>query len=553
MKSFLLVFLLTFGSICFPAQKKISDLTAITNAEVSTSDLITVVDVDGTPTKTRKMTFSELDLRWLSSPITSAIVSTGLVFDNEAYSEFQEATGNGDNYVRIKAPASLGADYVLTLPVDDGDSGECLKTDGDGEMSWGVCSASATAADITNVAAGNIAATDVQDAINELDTEKAALAGATLTGAFVPNANNTLDFGGNSLNWRIIYGRLFLGNAGTTIFGSDYETGLAAGVESGSNVGSGNTGAFTSHVGDQLSTGTGEVGLHTVRGGQIQEATNTNDGGSVLIESGSTLGSGDSGDVTVKIQTSGSGAQGDIKFIKQGDTTVVGDLWRASGTDGSGYWETPTTPTVQIFTSGSGTYTTPTSPSPIYIIVEMSGGGGGGGGSGTTNGTIGGTGGTTTFGTRNVTGGSGAQRLAGASGGGITGSGYEIISSNQGAQGSGGGVNPSTPDGTQMPGGAGGSNRFGGAGGGGSAGGGGIPAQSNTGGGGGGAGNDNVGSSQSGGGGGAGGYIKFLISSPASSYSYAVGAAGTAGTAGTSGRVAGAGGSGVIIVTEYYQ
>lgn len=48
-----------------------------------------------------------------------------------------------------------------------------------------------TAADITNVPAGNIAAVDVQAALNELDTEKLALAGGTMTG--------TLDMGGQAL------------------------------------------------------------------------------------------------------------------------------------------------------------------------------------------------------------------------------------------------------------------------------------------------------------------------------------------------------------------
>ncbi|MEQ9278159.1 MAG: hypothetical protein RLN83_01580, partial [Balneola sp.] len=38
------------------------------------------------------------------------------------------------------------------------------------------------ASSVTNVAAGNIAATDVQGAINELDAEKLALAGGTMSG-----------------------------------------------------------------------------------------------------------------------------------------------------------------------------------------------------------------------------------------------------------------------------------------------------------------------------------------------------------------------------------
>ncbi len=46
-----------------------------------------------------------------------------------------------------------------------------------------------TASDIPNVPAGAIAATNVQTAINELDTEKAALAGATFTGAIAARIN----------------------------------------------------------------------------------------------------------------------------------------------------------------------------------------------------------------------------------------------------------------------------------------------------------------------------------------------------------------------------
>jgi len=56
-----------------------------------------------------------------------------------------------------------------------------------------------------------------------------------------------------------------------------------------------------------------------------------------------------------------------------------------------------------------------------------------------------------------------------------------------------------------------------------------------------------------GGGGGSGGFVDAIISSPSSTYGYAVGAAGGAGTAGGSGFVGGAGGSGIIIVEEYYQ
>lgn len=49
---------------------------------------------------------------------------------------FINASDNG-NGVTITAPASLAADYTLTLPPNDGTNGQFLKTDGSGGLSWG--------------------------------------------------------------------------------------------------------------------------------------------------------------------------------------------------------------------------------------------------------------------------------------------------------------------------------------------------------------------------------------------------------------------------------
>ncbi len=48
-----------------------------------------------------------------------------------------------------------------------------------------------TASQVTNVPAGNIAATDVQAAVNELDSEKVAKSGDTMTGVLTINAGTT--------------------------------------------------------------------------------------------------------------------------------------------------------------------------------------------------------------------------------------------------------------------------------------------------------------------------------------------------------------------------
>lgn len=197
-------------------------------------------------------------------------------------------------------------------------------------------------------------------------------------------------------------------------------------------------------------------------------------------------------------------------------------------------------PTRTTLTSGSGTYNTPTNCK--YIKVRMVGGGAGGaGGFGTGTGT-GGNGGSTTFGSLTANGGTGG--VYGASSGGAGGTAASIPSGWSGfsvAGGSGSGA-------AYWSGGCGGSSAFGGAGGAGwSSGTGfsGIAGALNTGsGGGGGGGNSGTGGS----GGGAGAYIEVISTSLLSSYSYSVGTGGAAGSS-----VGAAGGSGVIIVEEYYQ
>jgi hypothetical protein len=195
--------------------------------------------------------------------------------------------------------------------------------------------------------------------------------------------------------------------------------------------------------------------------------------------------------------------------------------------------------TRQVFTSGSGTYTTPAGATRINL--RMVGGGGGGGGVGTANQTAGGAGGDTTFSTLTASGG-------GASAGAVgTGTNGDINISGT----LGGGASTGNFD---VPGGDGGGTPFGGgAPGGAAAGQAGKAAPSNSGAGGGGGGGSSGGTYGSAAGGSSGGYVEKLITSPAATYAYAVGAAGTAGGAGTGGNAGGAGGSGLVIVDEYYD
>lgn len=198
------------------------------------------------------------------------------------------------------------------------------------------------------------------------------------------------------------------------------------------------------------------------------------------------------------------------------------------------------------------TYTPPTNPAPLWIEIEMVGGGGAGGG-GSTSGS-GGSGTSSLFGANilSASGGLGGGNFnGGTSGGAAAGGGGATVNSpaisriamtgSTSAAGFTNSATTTTPSGSQ-----GAAGPWGGAGNGGAAltAGGSAAANSGSGGGGQGA-TSGTGSAA---GGGAGGYLKAVISNPATTYPYCIGSGGTpVGTAG------GSGGSGVIVVTEHYQ
>ncbi len=67
--------------------------------------------------------------------------------------------------VKIKSPPhASAASYTLTLPDDDGNADDLLKSDGSGNLSW----VAPSAANITNTASGNLTSTNVQDSLDEL-------------------------------------------------------------------------------------------------------------------------------------------------------------------------------------------------------------------------------------------------------------------------------------------------------------------------------------------------------------------------------------------------
>ncbi|NDB61855.1 hypothetical protein EB001_25955, partial [bacterium] len=97
---------------------------------------------------------------------TAHTTTVNMVCGNNTALRFNELTANGSNYIGLKAPASLSADLTFTLPSTDGTSGQFLKTDGAGNLSFataGLTGATSTAtgtvltlSDTQNVASVNV-------------------------------------------------------------------------------------------------------------------------------------------------------------------------------------------------------------------------------------------------------------------------------------------------------------------------------------------------------------------------------------------------------------
>lgn len=148
-------------------------------------------------------------------------VGTNVGIANAAPSEKLDVTGNialdgslklksdSGNYVTMRAPNSLAATFNYTWPLTAPTAGQVLSSTAAGVLSWITPTASpittvfgrtgtitATAGDytatlVTNTPGGSVAATTVQAAINELDSEKQST-DATLTALAAYNTNGIL-------------------------------------------------------------------------------------------------------------------------------------------------------------------------------------------------------------------------------------------------------------------------------------------------------------------------------------------------------------------------
>lgn len=83
----------------------------------------------------------------LVTPNIGAATGTSLAVSGALTSQTSlvlEETGAGSDTITIQAPAAIAASYTLTLPVDDGNNGEFLQTNGSGTLAWAAGSSGIT-------------------------------------------------------------------------------------------------------------------------------------------------------------------------------------------------------------------------------------------------------------------------------------------------------------------------------------------------------------------------------------------------------------------------
>ncbi len=81
-----------------------------------------------------KTIVDNLSVTYLS--LGGGILTGNLTLDNQQQIRFREQSINGTNSVALQAPASLAADYTVTLPTSLGSVNQVLTTDASGNLSW---------------------------------------------------------------------------------------------------------------------------------------------------------------------------------------------------------------------------------------------------------------------------------------------------------------------------------------------------------------------------------------------------------------------------------
>jgi len=116
-------------------------------AAIPASKNFTTIDING----------GTVDATTIGATTAAAITGTtitGTQVDITAQGDLRLQDSAGGQYVAMQAPATLSANYTLTLPPDDGDANQYLQTNGSGVLDWATVSVPASAYNVWLIKTG---------------------------------------------------------------------------------------------------------------------------------------------------------------------------------------------------------------------------------------------------------------------------------------------------------------------------------------------------------------------------------------------------------------
>ena len=156
------------------------------------SSVLTTADING----------GTVDGTTIGATTPSTVVATQVDITAQGDLRLQDTTGG--QYVALQAPGTIATSYTLTLPVDDGTSGQALITDGSGVLSWstaasgdvyGPASATDNAVARFDLTTGKI----IQNSVVTID-DTGNVAGVGTLGVGAITTSGALTYGGVTLN-----------------------------------------------------------------------------------------------------------------------------------------------------------------------------------------------------------------------------------------------------------------------------------------------------------------------------------------------------------------
>lgn len=165
----------------------------------------------------------------LTTPVIGAATGTSLSVTgllSTATGLTLEETGAGTDTITFQAPASIAASYTLTFPVDDGNSGEVLSTNGSGVLSWvsagGVPTTITVANEATDTSCFLAFFTAATGDLGPKTNVNMTFDSNTGVATFASTVLTTTDINGGTIDGTTIGGSSAAAITGTTITGNSF-------------------------------------------------------------------------------------------------------------------------------------------------------------------------------------------------------------------------------------------------------------------------------------------------------------------------------------------